>query len=99
MQVSPSLRPPRGVNEATPVVAHSVASGLGAVTLRLSNLDLDGRLVSRGAIVVRPLYGERFRVMRVRMGHCMCMPLDAWGHDRAGVSPRYMVCESVRVVA
>jgi len=32
MQVSPSKRPPRGVNEATPVVAHSVASGLGAVT-------------------------------------------------------------------
>jgi len=69
------------------------------MSLRLSNLDLDGRLVSRGVTVVRPLYGERFRVMRVRMGHCLCMPLDAWGHDRAGVSPRYMVCELLRVVA
>lgn len=65
------------------------------VTTRLSNLDADGKLVRKGALVTRD--GFRYRVLKVRMGYAYAAPVDCWGSARSGATA-CLICERVRVL-
>jgi len=90
-----SLTPPRTEKDVALRVAPTAASGSGVATpLKLSNLDLNGRLVKRGLVV--SWHGWRANVIRVRAGRCVVE-----FHTRPTASPyktKLLACESVQVV-
>lgn len=88
-----NARPTASLNAASivpPVVVPPI------ITTRLSNLDINGRLVKRGCIV--SWHGLRYQVVRVRMGRCVGAEISPWGVPRREARTR-LVCESVQVVA
>lgn len=70
---------------------HACVGGVivGVPKARRSNLDLNGRLVKKGALV--SWHGYRFYVSKVRMG--TCYPVFS------PVERRFFDCESVQVVS
>ena len=88
------LRPPSRVNGGALSVTTPVPPGVGVVTnQRLSNLDLNGKLVKRGLYVSHG--GMRYLVTRVNRGHF-------YAHRVGFFAPPFvserMRCESVQVV-
>lgn len=63
---------------------------------RLSNLDAHGRLVRKGLTV--SFHGLRYAVTKVSRGRCIGLEISPWGVIRPSTH-RWLVCESVQVVA
>lgn len=89
------LGPQSDVNEGV-LFDDSARSGPSVAPSRLSNLDVNSRLVKRGLAV--SFHGLRYRVSSVRSGYCYCKPMSLSGR----VSPFALLvmyrCESVQVV-
>lgn len=91
-----SVCPPPVENSASPAVTAPVVDGQGVGIQRLSNLDLNGKLVKRGVTVSH--HGLRFLVTKVSRGWFYGQRFDAWGHAY-GLSRSRLQCEQVQVVA
>lgn len=94
--MSLSLRPSAAVS-GNP---RSVTAPVGPMQqggTRLSNLDLNGRLVKRGVTVSS--HGLRFLVVSVNRGWAHGRYLNAWGQHPDGKTTTRLCCESVQVVA
>lgn len=67
------------------------------MSLKLSNLDLNGKLVKRGLTVSH--HGRRYQVLRVRMGRFMGR-FVAYGRvsGKPYVLDEWLKCEAVQVV-
>jgi|GEM_PF-2776519 hypothetical protein len=88
--------PPDGVNETAPTVtAVPSVSGPQAGALRLSNLDVHGKLVKRGRKV--SYGGLRALVTRVNRGRCVVGYLDI--NERFTGRSEWLICERVAVVS
>jgi hypothetical protein len=89
--------PPPAVN-GTPRTVTAPVGPLRGVGTRLSNLDLNGRLVRKGVTV--SYYGARFLVTKVSRGWFYGRAVSCWGRPVEaghGLSGRYQ-CELVQVV-
>lgn len=93
----PSLCPPPVENSAALVVTTPVVDGQGVGIRRLSNLDLNGKLVKKGVIV--SFHGLRYQVGRLDRGHCWAKAVDCFGRNPPGTYSQRFRCESLQVVA
>jgi len=87
--------PPVGVNVGPSSCDDSGLTGPRADIQRLSNLDLNGKLVKKGVVV--SVSGFRYSVTRVNRGYMWGKALDCYGRCIGTYSHR-MQCESVQVV-
>lgn len=84
-----------GVNDAALSAKAPAKSGPRLRASRLSNLDLNSRLVSKGCKV--SYYGVRAVVVRVSRGRCCVEYLHYTGRPTG--SSEWLICETVQLVA
>jgi hypothetical protein len=87
--------PPPAVN-GNPRSVTAPVGPLQGVGTRLSNLDLNGRLVKRGVVV--SAHGFRFLVVKVSRGWAYGRYLNLRGQHPDGKTTTRLCCESVQVV-
>ena len=89
--------PPPVENSAALVVTTPVVDGQGVGIQRLSNLDLNGKLVKKGVTV--SYHGLRFLVTKVNRGHCYGKLVTVKGINPFSDPSQRFRCESLQVVA
>jgi hypothetical protein len=92
---SDAVCPPPAVN-GTPRTVTAPVGPVRGVGTRLSNLDLNGRLVNRGVVV--SANGFRYLVVKVSRGFAYGRFLNLLGRHPAGKTTTRLVCEWVQVV-